>query len=100
MDGSANSKKEERLKMQVIDVSVMSTVYDFWWDTGVDSGSCFVELKTTGLTKEELKNKVQEVCNSYRKTKPREYDIRNFLLYLRKNGIPAEEFGAEEEMYF
>ena len=85
--------------MQETEVFVTTTIYKFWWDMGDEY--TFVELKTTGLTKEELRNKVQKLLDKYRlNAYPRPYNVSDFIVILRQNGIPAKEFEAEEEMYF
>ena len=75
-------------------------IYKFLGKEGDEQRSYFVELNPNALTKEQLKDRVIKMVYAYRETNPREYNISEFLLYLRRNGIPAEEFEAEEEMYF
>ena len=84
--------------MQETEVFVTTTIYKFWWDMGDEY--TFVELKTTDLTKEELRNKVQKLLDKYRERISRHYNVSEFITILRQNGIPAKEFEAEEEMYF
>ena len=75
-------------------------IYKFLWKEGDEQQSCFVELNPSALTKEQLKDRVIKMIYAHRDTNPREYNISEFLLYLRRNGISAKEFEAEEEMYF
>ena len=84
--------------MQETEVFVTTTIYKFWWDMGDEY--TFVELKTTDLTKEELRDKVQKLLDKYRERISQHYNVTDFIVILRQNGIPAKEFEAEEEMYF
>ena len=84
--------------MQRREVYVTTTIYKFWRD--VSDEYTFVELKTTGLAKEELRDKVQKLLDKYRERISRHYNVPDFIVILRQNGIPAKEFEAEEEMYF
>lgn len=102
----------------------MGIICDFWWDDDVRGyQSHFVKLDAlnvnVNLTKEQLKDKIEEILSAYKDNKDKieeildaykdeydmsfflkeqGYDISEFLLYLRRNGIRAKMLEADVEI--